>query len=519
MDLQSLRKKLSAFDQAHLLDFWDELGEAERAALYKELDELDLSEVMRFFERTVVSLNETAEMLDDRMQPLPAEQCGSVGGSTDAEKDEYRRLAFAAIADGKMGILLLAGGQGTRLGVSYPKGMYDVGLPSGKTLFQLQAERVLKLERLAEAETGRKGGKIAWYIMTSASTVKPTSDFFAANAYFGLDPRNVVVFQQGTLPCFTFSGKIILSAKHQLSRAPDGNGGLYRALKVDGILDDMERRGVEFVQLYCVDNILVRVGDPLFSGYCISKGAECANKVVAKGSPSEAVGITCQVDGRYQVVEYSEITNKAAEMRDADGALTYSAANICNHFFTRAFLERVVNEHEAQLVHHVAKKKIPFVDAATGQLVAPTRPNGMKMEKFVFDVFQFAGADGFVVWECVREEEFAPLKNAEGAADSTPSACRRALFALHQKYVLAAGGVLVADGRKLPQMRSPAAPREANNNDNNNCDEEADVVCEISPLVSYAGEGLARFVKGKSIATPATQIGRDAEIDDTISRY
>ena len=203
----------------------------------------------------------------------------------------------------------------------------------------------------------------------------------------------------------------------------------------------MRRRGVECVQLYCVDNILVRVGDPLFVGYCLSRGAECANKVVPKNSPSESVGITCKVDGKYQVVEYSEITSKSAELRTAEGSLIYSAANLCIHYFTLDFLERVVGVHEKELVHHVAKKKIPFVDPASGQLVKPEKPNGIKMEKFVFDVFRFA--ENFVVWECVREEEFAPLKNAEGAADSTPTYCRDALLALHQRFVMEAGGSLV----------------------------------------------------------------------------
>lgn len=385
--------------------------------------------------------------------------------------------------------------------------MYNVGLPSGKSLFQMQAERIVRLQQLAAERIGRSGGKVAWYIMTSASTVKPTTDFFVKHNYFGLDAEDVVVFQQGTLPCFTFEGQIIMASKHEMSRAPDGNGGLYRALKHDGILDDMGRRGVEYIQLYCVDNILVRVGDPIFTGYCISKKAECANKVVPKGFPSESVGITCLVDGNYQVVEYSEITSASAELRNADGSLTYRAANVCIHFFTLDFLRRVCTKHERELVHHMAKKKIPHVDR-TGALVKPDKPNGIKMEKFVFDVFRFAS--NFVVWECVREDEFAPLKNAEGASDFTPTHCRNALFALGQKMVVAAGGKIVdADGKELKLMVSPAAPKEKNNNeDNNNSKEAAPVVCEISPLVSYAGEGLDKFVAGKSITVPATAIGQ-----------
>jgi UDP-N-acetylglucosamine/UDP-N-acetylgalactosamine diphosphorylase len=385
-------------------------------------------------------------------------------------------------------------------------------------LFQLQAERILKLQQLAKNNTNGKDGSIVWYIMTSASTVKPTTDFFKKHNYFGLEPTNVVVFQQGTLPCFTFDGKIIMDTKYAIAKAPDGNGGLYRALKVDGILGDMNRRGIEYIQLYCVDNALVRVGDPVFTGYCISKNAECGNKVVAKGFPSEAVGITCKVDGEYHVVEYSEITSKSSERRNSDGNLTYSAANICIHFFTIDFLKRVVEENESQLVHHVAKKKIPYTDLQTGKQVKPDKPNGIKMEKFVFDVFQFTSSDDrFAVWECIREDEFAPLKNAPGASDFTPMHCRNALYALHQKYVMAAGGVLVGDdGKFLDQMMSPAEARrgsiiEYNNNEkydkNNNEAKSQDVVCEISPLVSYAGEGLEHMVRGKHILAPASQIG------------
>lgn len=446
------------------------------------------------------------------MSPLPQQICGSTLTMREKEKSDYERLAYEHIVRGEMAVLLLAGGQGTRLGVSYPKGMYEVGLPSGKSLFQLQAERLLKLEKLAEECTGLpcKGG-ITWYIMTSEATMAPTVLFFRDNSYFGLRSENVVVFQQGTLPCFSFDGKMLLASKSGLQRAPDGNGGLYRALRKESVLADMKTRGITFVQLYCVDNILVRVGDPVFSGYCLSRGAEVGNKVVPKGYPGEAVGITCKVNGNYQVVEYSEISQHSAELCKEDGSLTYSAANICIHFFTLKFLERVVEYHEKELVLHVAKKKIPYIDTA-GNLVNPVKPNGIKMEKFVFDVFRFADDQNFAIWECIREDEFAPLKNAEGAPDFTPSYCRHALYTLHQKFLRNAGiKVLGQDGLEVPMMVSPASALDSNNNSNSNNnnneitrDEKNNCVfeIEISPRVSYAGEGLDKIVTEPELRVP-----------------
>jgi len=498
MEVAKLRTELKQFGQDHLLQFWDELSEDHQHQLYTELSDLDLEEVQEYFKKTVDEMSHAGEKLDDRMQPLTESQCGSVIKSTDRDLAKYENLSLEEISKGRVGILLLAGGQGTRLGTSYPKGMFDVGLPSQKTLFQLQSERILSLEKIAQKKTGTPG-KITWYIMTSASTVKPTTEFFENNDYFGLEADNVVVFQQGTLPCFTFEGKMILSEKYKLSVAPDGNGGLYRALRNEGVLTDMKKRGIKHIQLYCVDNILVKVGDPLFMGYCLSKGAECANKVVRKGFPTESVGITCKVDGHYQVVEYSEITQKSAEKTNSDGSLVYGAANICIHYFTFDFLERVVMFNERSLQHHVAKKKIPYIDSE-GALVKPDKPNGIKMEKFVFDVFRFA--KNFVVWECLRDEEFAPLKNAEGASDFSPSHCRKSLLALHQKWLRIAGAKLInGDGEEAKQMGSPAGEDNNNTPDNNNEEKEHVVICEISPLVSYAGENLETY-KGRSLELP-----------------
>ncbi|XP_063234175.1 UDP-N-acetylhexosamine pyrophosphorylase [Bacillus rossius redtenbacheri] len=472
LDAELLKKELAPHGQEHLVRFWGELSEAEREQLCADVRAVDVAEVVEYFRRTQETSRTDQQKLDDRMKPIPPHIHGSAVRSGPREIAAYEAEGLLQVSRGKVGVLLMAGGQGTRLGVTYPKGMYDVGLPSHKTLYQLQAERILRLEELAYSRTGRRGS-VAWYIMTSEATMEPTLRFFEQHAYFGLDRRNVVVFEQGLLPCFTFDGKIILDGKNRLSKAPDGNGGLYRALREEKVLDDMERRGIEYLHAHAVDNILVKVADPVFIGYCIKKGADCGAKVVEKTNPTEAVGVVCEVDGRFQVVEYSEITPMTAERCNNDGRLTFSAGSICNHFFTRQFLRHVADRHERKLRLHVAKKKIPYVDAS-GHRVVPDKPNGIKMEKFVFDVFPFS--ERFVTWEVDRTEEFSPVKNADSTGKDCPATARNDLFALHRRYLELAGGMVT--------------------------ETEEDFVCEISPLVSYAGENLEGSVADAKLRSP-----------------
>lgn len=469
--IETLRKHLEKYGQEHLIKFWDEIDDEQRKQLRQEIDELNFSELQSFYERvTKPNESENAEKLDDKLQPIEESQFLSIRRTSPVLIKKYEMEGLTQIAAGHVGVLLMAGGQGTRLGFSHPKGMYDVGLPSKKTLFQIQAERIQTLQRLASQQTGKTDGRITWYIMTSEHTMEPTKLFFEQHNYFGLSAKDVIMFEQGSLPCFGLDGKILLDEKHIISKAPDGNGGIYRSLKSQGILNDMERRGILYLHAHSVDNILIKVADPVFIGYCVQQKADCAAKVVEKSQPNEAVGVICVVDGKYQVVEYSEISTKTSELRNLDGRLTFNAGNICNHFFSTEFLNKIGTKFENSLKLHVAKKKIPFIDNA-GKRCTPEKPNGIKIEKFVFDVFEFA--EKFVVLAVERNDEFSPLKNADSTGKECATTARNDIYRYHKKLIEAAGGHI-------------------NGGD----------VCEISPLLSYSGEGLEEIVNGQTFIAP-----------------
>eukprot|EP00088_Acartia_fossae_P004816 TRINITY_DN12083_c0_g1_i1.p1 TRINITY_DN12083_c0_g1~~TRINITY_DN12083_c0_g1_i1.p1 ORF type:complete len:478 (-),score=150.50 TRINITY_DN12083_c0_g1_i1:125-1558(-) len=466
--VQSLRDLYEKYGQGHVFKFWDELSSEDQSKLVADLQDVNVAEMDDYWKS---SQSCTTVLNTEKMAPVADE---SVGRAESADADtlhQYEQLAFKAMSEGQVGVLLLAGGQGTRLGVPYPKGMYNIGLPSEKSLYQIQVERILKLQELASRLTGGSG-KITMYIMTSEHTRVPTQDYFKKNNYFGADEEQIKIFEQRTIPAFDFEGKFIMSSKFGLARSPDGNGGLYWALRKQAVIEDLEKKDIRYLHVYCVDNVLVKVADPSFIGFCMHKGAEAGNKVVEKEAPNEAVGVVVDIEGKFQVVEYSEITQDQSERRDANGRLTFRAGNICNHFFTIDFLKNICSDFEAKLPHHIAKKKVPYVDVKTGEHFKPEKPNGIKLEKFVFDVFQFT--NNFVVWECTRGSEFSPLKNADGTKSDNPTTSRQAVYKLHRGYLEKAGAKLTGN--------------------------EDDAV-EISPLVSYSGEGLESYA-GKELKTP-----------------
>jgi UDP-N-acetylglucosamine/UDP-N-acetylgalactosamine diphosphorylase len=313
--------------------------------------------------------------------------------------------------------------------------------------------------------------------MTSGPTRGPTEKFFEEHNYFGLHRENVFIFEQGVLPCISNDGKILLETKGKVAVAPDGNGGIYNALVTSKALDDMRKRGIQHIHAYCVDNCLVKVADPVFIGFSASKNVDIATKVVRKRNATESVGLILLKNGKPDVVEYSEIDKETAEAMDPrqKDVLKFRAANIVNHYYSCRFLESIP-QWVKDLPHHVARKKIPYADLDSGDTVKPQTPNGIKLEQFVFDVFPLLDLDRFACMEVRREDEFSPLKNARGTGEDDPDTSKKDIMSQGKRWVQAAGALVTSE------------------------DPEAGI--EVSPLMSYGGEGLEQL-KGKELRAPA----------------
>mmetsp|Transcript_4877 Transcript_4877/g.10949 ORF Transcript_4877/g.10949 Transcript_4877/m.10949 type:complete len:267 (-) Transcript_4877:117-917(-) len=263
-----------------------------------------------------------------------------------------------------------------------------------------------------------------------------------------------------------------MESANRVAMAPDGNGGIYPSLQKSGTLDGMKKRGIKYLHVFSIDNALVKPADPIFVGACIMQEADCGNKVLWKSSPHEKVGVMAEKDGKPCVVEYSDISKEMAEMMDENGRLVFGAANICNHFYTMDFISNVIIPRMDSL-YHIARKKIPHYDPATKLTITPADKNGIKLETFIFDVFPLSAS--MTVVDVERSEEFAPVKNAPGSPSDTPATARMMISKLSQRWVQDAGGNLTGN---------------------------LDSICEVSPLTSYAGEGLEGVVKGKDIECP-----------------
>lgn len=442
--LEQVQAIVKTYGQEHLLHFYETLEPTQQAGLLEAILGLDFELIAALYHNLI--LNPVHLTGDETPSPL---QPQSWSAFTPAVQQQYRNLGLQLIAEGKAAAVLVAGGQGTRLGHSGPKGTFKLEIPSHKSLFQLQAERLLNLSR-------RTGRTIPWYIMTSAENHSETIAFFQANHRFGYPETELFFFQQDQLPVIDAAGKILLSAPGKINQGPNGNGGCFLALHRSGALADMNRRGVEWVFLYGIDNALVRVCDPGFIGFTAAENYPSASKVVAKTAPEESVGVLCYRNGRPAIIEYTEFPPELTRERDTTGSLLYGNANIVTHLFRRDFLEANAGSN---LPYHVAHKKIAALDDA-GSLIKPDQPNAYKFELFMFDIFPLLS--DMAALQVKREEEFAPVKNKEG--NDSPQSARNLMFDLHQTWLREAGV-----NPELLQNRQ----------------------VEISPLYSFAGEGIA----------------------------
>ena len=476
-EITALRMKYVNAKQEHVFTFFDDLSKDEQAAFFHQLSEFDPEHINAITDRALNPPKASSE--PDVLEPLPESATASVLDSAPKALEGWYNAGLDLVAKNTVAVLLLAGGQGTRLGSSAPKGCYDIGLPSHKSLFQIQAERIRKVQRLAEKHSNQAIGSVTvpWYVMTSGPTRGPTESYFKEHSYFGLKAENVIIFEQGVLPCISNEGKILLESKSKVAVAPDGNGGIYQALITSNVMEDMRKRGIQHIHAYCVDNCLAKVADPAFLGFSAAKNVDIATKVVRKRNATESVGLILLKNGKPDVVEYSEIDSETAEAKDPKqpDVLKFRAANIVNHYYSFKFLE-TIPQWAHKLPHHIARKKIAHVNTDTGDNVKPEKPNGIKLEQFIFDVFPMLDLEKFACMEVRREDEFSPLKNGKGTGEDDEDTSRNDIMQQGQRWLTNAGAVVVTEGENKG--------------------------VEVSPLISYGGEGL-ETLKGKEVIAPA----------------
>lgn len=417
----SLRELCRRHGQEHVFTFWDRLTHEQRDMLLADLERVRFEEMPALL-RIVAAGAEHAHY--DRIEPPICDR-----RPADPRGDSRCRLGESLLSRSAVAALLVAGGQGTRLGFDGPKGAFPISPVRRKPLFQLFAEQILATDR-------RFGGRTHWYIMTSEANDSDTRAFFEQRRHFGLPADQITFFKQGSMPAFSLDGRMILESPYRLALSPDGHGGSLLAMATTGVLADMARRGIEVISYFQVDNPLVRCLDPFFIGLHAERGSEMSSKMVPKASDDEKVGVFAICDGVLRVLEYSDLPAELASARQPDGTRRFDAGSIAVHVLARAFVERLTADPASfRLPWHRAVKKVPFIDVKTGALVQPEGPNAVKLEAFVFDALPLARNP--VILETDRREEFSPVKNATGV-DSVETA-QRALSDRAARWLESAG--------------------------------------------------------------------------------
>ena len=421
----SLKEVLTRYGQTHLLRFESQLTSDQLERLHGQLSQIDFAQLQRLIDNQDDRLDWSA--LASRATPPPAVRLDRQ--HPDFSAQEAGEAGRQALADGRVGLILVAGGQGTRLGFDQPKGLFPIGPISHRTLIQMHCDRLLALSQRYQVP-------IPMLVMTSPATDAATRAYFEAHDRCGLAEKDLIIFCQGTMPAVdAASGKILMASTSSLALSPDGHGGLVAALDRHDCLEQAKQRGIDLFTYAQVDNPLAELCDAELIGYHLLARSELTTQVVKKRFAKEKVGNVVSVDNKVQIIEYSDLPDTAAEQCDPAGELKLWAGNIAVHVFNRTFLESVVASADG-LPFHRASKVVPFVDEA-GDLVEPPSANAIKFERFVFDLLPMAER-AFVV-EGDASQVFAPVKNANGAAVDTPDTAQTALLDLHRGWLTAAG--------------------------------------------------------------------------------
>lgn len=397
MTLEMAKEKLEKYGQLHVLKYYEELSEEAKKELLDQIDATDMS---------ILEACSHKEELAKKgeITPLAAMQLDEI----EANREQFTKTGLEAIRKGQVGAVLLAGGMGTRLGSDDPKGMYNVGVTRELYIFECLINNLMDVVKQADAW-------IHLFVMTSDKNHEATVKFLKEKAYFGYKEEYVHFFKQEMAAATDYNGKIYLEEKGRLSTSPNGNGGWFISLQRNGLLELVHSEGIEWLNVFAVDNVLQRIADPCFVGATIEKNCVVGSKVVRKSAPDEKVGVMCLEDGKPSIVEYYELTEEMMNARDEKGDYAYYFGVILNYLFRVKELEEMM---ASDMPLHIVEKKIPYLDEE-GNLVKPEAPNGYKFENLVLDMIH--ELQSCLPFEVVREKEFAPIKNATGV-DSVESA-------------------------------------------------------------------------------------------------
>jgi UDP-N-acetylglucosamine/UDP-N-acetylgalactosamine diphosphorylase len=420
--------------QSHLFQFWDDLSQMERQSLRQQVESMDFPQIHRLYRGN----DSSVDWASLATQALPPDAIRLNDHHPQFSTQDAIQCGEQAIRDGKIGMILVAGGQGTRLGFDQPKGVFRIGPVSNRTLFAMHADSLRGAMR-------KYNVTIPMLVMTSPATDKATRDYFAEHRNLGLKSTELVVFCQGSMPAIDASnGKILMDSKSSIAVSPDGHGGIVSALSKQGILESSKTQGIEHYFYAQVDNPMVQCCDPLLIGYHLLAKSQMTTQVVSKRFATEKVGNVVSIAGRANIIEYSDLPEEVARQTNPDGTLKLWAGNIAIHVLDRSFLETAATKNLG-LPFHRASKPVPYMDSS-GQMVKPNSPNAIKFERFVFDLLPLA--ERSIVVEGNPAEVFAPVKNADGAPTDTPSATKLALSQKHRSW-LSQAGVSVADNVKV----------------------------------------------------------------------